>query len=120
MWCSLIIRNKWSISTQVEALASENGLRCVQSFVRSYMTLYECASTVEPPIKDLLNKGHLSIKDTCLSPILILWCIILPLNKGHLFIEDTLNDPNVSFIRRFHCIMCNYVYTGYWGHSHCP
>ena len=64
---------------------------------------YACI-TVEPLIKDPLNKGHLSIKDTCLSPIPILWCIILPLNKGHLFIEDTLNDPNVSFIRRFHCI----------------
>ena len=32
--------------------------------------------TVEPLIKDTLNKGHLSIKDTCFDPMLILSCII--------------------------------------------
>ena len=42
--------------------------------------------TVEPPIKDTPNKGHLSIRDTCFNPVLILSCIIEPLNKGHLCI----------------------------------
>ena len=86
-----------------------------RSCVGSVQSSNRFSYTVEPPIKDPLNKGHLSIKDTCLSPILILWCIILPLNKGHLFIEDTLNDPNVSFIRRFHCIYIKL----YWGKNHC-
>ena len=45
-----------------------------------YCVLYsECPITVEPLIKDTPNKGNLSIKDK--SPC-----------------------PNVSFIRRFHCI----------------
>ena len=43
--------------------------------------------TVEPPIKDTPNKGHLSIRDTRFNPVLILSCNIEPLNKGHLCIK---------------------------------
>ena len=59
---------------------------------------------MEPPIKDTPNKGHLSIRDTCFNPVLILPCIIEPPNKGHLCIKDTFHGPSVSFIQRFHCI----------------
>ena len=63
-------------------------------------TLMYIRNTVEPLIKNTLNKGHLSIKDTCFNPMLILLCII-PLNKGHLSIKANC----VSFIQRFHCIV---------------
>ena len=50
------------------------------SYQLVYTRLFPKISTVEPPIKDTLNKEHLSIKDK--TPC-----------------------PNVSFVRRFHCIL---------------
>ena len=42
---------------------------------------YMGTCTVEPLIKDTMNKGHLCIKDT--------------LNKGHLYIKDTFRYTNL-------------------------
>ena len=44
----------------------------------SVYTWEDCCSmyTVEPLIMDTPNKGHLSIKDTCFDPMLILSCTI--------------------------------------------
>ena len=77
-------------------------------------TVYIHAHRVELLIKDTPNKGHLSIKDTCFDPMLILSCIIQPLNKGHLCIKDNFHGPSVSFIQRFHCsiqytLLCNCI-----------
>ena len=46
-----------------------------------------CTCTVEPPIKDAPNKGHLRIMDIC-------------------------SGPQVSFIRRFHCTCDQYCVYG--------
>ena len=56
-------------------------------------------STVEPLIKDILNKGHLCVKDT-----FHLYYTFLPLKENNLSIMDIKIRPNVSVIQRFHCI----------------
>ena len=70
--------------------------RNLQSFLPSdsYVNM---STTVEPLIKDTLNKGHLCIKDTsqCTK--------FLPLKEDNLSI---MIHPNVSVIQRFHCILC--------------
>ena len=58
--------------------------------------------TVEPPIKDAPNKGHLRIKDKIQSTKKSLsYSASTNLTSE---IKDTCSGPQVSFIRRFHCI----------------
>ena len=57
--------------------------------------------TVEPPIKDTPNKEHLSIKDKSTRPNSYYTSTFY---KGNPSIKDKTLCPNVSFIRRFHCI----------------
>ena len=60
-------------------------------------------NTVEPLIKDTLNKGHLCIKDTFRCTNLYSGNTLLPLKEDNLSIMDNTSRPNVSAIRRFHC-----------------
>ena len=60
--------------------------------------------TVEPLIKDTLNKGHLCIKDTFQCTSLYSGNTFLPLKEDNLSIMDKMIHPNVSVIQRFHCI----------------
>ena len=46
------------------------------------------------PIKDTLNRGHLSNEDTACCPNYMELCTKLPLSWGHLSIEDRQLDPN--------------------------
>ena len=54
--------------------------------------------TVEPLIKDTLNKGHLCIKDTFQCTNLYSGNTFLPLKEANLSIMDKMICPNVSVI----------------------
>ena len=54
--------------------------------------------TVEPLIKDTLNKGHLCIKDTFRYTNLYSGNTFLPLKEDNLSIMDKMIRPNVSII----------------------
>ena len=66
--------------------------------------MYTCVSltcTVEPLIKDTLNKGHLCIKTLSNAPTYIV-AIHFTSERGQPLYNGQ-NDP-VSVIQRFHCI----------------
>ena len=77
---------------------------CIYISVKDHMYMY-IAFTVEPLIKDTLNKGHLCIKDTFQCTNLYSGNTFLPLKEDNLSIMDKMIRPNVSVIQRFHCIL---------------
>ena len=60
--------------------------------------------SIKDTIKKAINKGHLSNEGTVCCPNHVGLCTNLPLNKGHLSIQDSQLGPMVSSIERFHCI----------------
>ena len=71
-------------------------LSCVELQYKNMMPLL--CYTVEPLIKDTLNKGHLCIKDTSQCTNLYSGNAFLPLKEDNLSIMDKMIRPNVSII----------------------
>ena len=63
--------------------------------VYTYMYMH---NTVEPLMKDTLNKGHICIKDTFKYTNLYSGNTLLPLKEDNLSIIDKMIRPNVSVI----------------------
>ena len=64
------------MSTLAALTESMNQLKGNPSITQTEVRVYSSIIIVEPLIKDILNKGHLPIKDTCFDLMLVLLCII--------------------------------------------